>query len=242
MRPDARMLLRGFVLWLSRRLGQDLDPVSPEGALRRARARHGQVGTVIDIGASDGRWTRICLPFFPEADYLLIEASAQHEQALQRLSRQAPRVHYLIAAAGDAVGQAHFGAAGRLGGRVWHAPLTSAYTTVVPMTTVDEERRARQLRPPFLLKLDTHGFEVPILEGAAKTLASTEILIVETYNFELKGGTPRFAAMNDYIEGKGFRCVDLIWPLHRPHDEVLWQFDLVFARADHPVFSHQGYK
>ena len=37
-------------------------------------------------------------------------------------------------------------------------------------------------KPPYLLKLDTHGFEVPIFEGAEKTLVDTNIIIVESYN------------------------------------------------------------
>jgi hypothetical protein len=35
-----------------------------------------------------------------------------------------------------------------------------------------------QLKGPFLIKLDTHGFEVPILRGAPATLLQTEGLIV----------------------------------------------------------------
>jgi hypothetical protein len=34
-----------------------------------------------------------------------------------------------------------------------------------------------QLKRPFLIKLDTHGFEVPILRGAQTPFLQTEVLI-----------------------------------------------------------------
>jgi hypothetical protein len=41
---------------------------------------------------------------------------------------------------------------------------------------------------------------------------------------------------------RGFRCIDLVDPMHRPHDDSLWQMDLVFARKDRPEFSYRGYE
>src|ERR1700730_15699226 len=38
---------------------------------------------------------------------------------------------------------------------------------------------------PYLIKLDTHGYEVPILCGATETLRNTNLLVIETYNFRL---------------------------------------------------------
>lgn len=41
---------------------------------------------------------------------------------------------------------------------------------VVPATTIDLEVAERGLQAPFVIKLDTHGFELPILNGARGTL------------------------------------------------------------------------
>jgi len=37
---------------------------------------------------------------------------------------------------------------------------------------------------PYLIKLDTHGVEIPILNGSAQTLKDTNVLVVEVYNFD----------------------------------------------------------
>ena len=76
-----------------KRMGYHLERSNPEtdmtmmGALDRCRARGISINTVIDVGASDGSWTRECLNYFPEAHYLLIEAQEPHKKALDEFSR-----------------------------------------------------------------------------------------------------------------------------------------------------------
>ena len=237
-----RRSVKRILLALLQSLGHDLDPVSLEGALRRIRKWQLNIRTIIDVGASDGRWTRQCRRYFPLAEYLLIEAQAVHLPALTRLSSSWPRVRYVLAAAGDSVGKVYFDATDPQGGIASKVPDEQANWIVLPMTTVDEQIRLNRLAGPFLLKMDTHGFEVPIFEGAQKTLAQTEIVIVETYNFVFSGNNLRFHEMVAFLEARGFRCVDLAEPLHRLHDEALWQFDLVFARTDNPIFQNNHYR
>ena len=90
--------------------------------------------------------------------------------------------------------------------------------------------------------LDTHGFEVPIFEGAAETLARTGLIVVEVYNFKISPEALRFHELCAYLEGKGFRCVDILDVMHRPCDGALWQMDLIFARADRPEFANNEYR
>ena len=49
------------------------DDCSMDAALRRAGARLPRVGTVIDVGAAAGKWTRRARPHFPDARFHLIE-------------------------------------------------------------------------------------------------------------------------------------------------------------------------
>lgn len=114
--------------------------------------------------------------------------------------------------------------------------------TIVPMTTIDNEVAARHLLGPYLIKLDTHGFEVPILEGARETLAACNLAVIETYNFRLRDEASMFHEMVGYMKGRGFSVVDISEPLWREKDSVLWQFDLFFQRSDAPELAYPSYR
>ena len=43
-------------------------------AIQRLLQRNIEIQTVIDVGASDGRWSELCMQSYPEAFYYLIEA------------------------------------------------------------------------------------------------------------------------------------------------------------------------
>ena len=146
--------------------------------------RLGPVPTIIDVGASNGMWTELALVDFPNSQYLLIEANPVHEPALQQFCAPRANVSYVLAAAGAAAGQIYFHIGSPLGGRASYTPFKEAYNAQLPVITLDEEVHKRQLAGPFVLKLDTHGFEVPIFDGAPTTLANTAAIIVEVYNFK----------------------------------------------------------
>jgi FkbM family methyltransferase len=216
------------------------SPGSLAGAL--ARARKTPVRTLIDVGASDGRWSKEAMDSFPQASYLLIEAQqAAHEAGLRGFCRDHPNATYVLAAAGDRIGTIHFDAEDPFGG-VATETACAEHDIEVPVTTIDFEVEQRRLEAPFLIKLDTHGFEVPILKGAAHTLKSTNMLVIEAYNFKLCDGCLRFHELCAYMEGCGFRCSDIFDVNYRPKDDFLWQMDMVFVPDTRREFEHDGYR
>ena len=54
---------------------------------------------------------------------------------------------------------------------------------------------------PFLIKLDTHGMEVPILNGAKQTLQDASIVILETYIFSIGPESLLFDEMCRHMDG-----------------------------------------
>ena len=197
--------------------------------------------TIIDIGASDGRWTAMALRHFPDHDYLLVEAQPVHIPALETFRATRPRVQLALAAAGEKPGTINFDATDPFGGIASEHPFPSN-NIIVPVTTLDHEVRARKLQGPFLIKFDTHGFEVPILNGTSETLEQTEVIVMECYNFRIAPPCLLFHEMCALLEKKGFRCIDLVDPIRRPLDNCLWQMDLVFARNSRSEFSQPRYQ
>jgi FkbM family methyltransferase len=157
-----------------------LRAMSTDRALWRVANRDLEIGTVIDIGASDGRWSNVCAKHYPDAHYLLIEAQDSHEEALQAYVSVHPKAQYVVAAAGDACGEIYFDDSDLFTGFASKIRSEGA-RKVVRETTIDHEIGASSLPGPYMIKLDTHGFEVPILCGAMETLPNTNLLVIETY-------------------------------------------------------------
>lgn len=107
----------------------------------------------------------------------------------------------------------------------------------VPLTTIDHEIRTRDLPGPYLLKLDTHGFELPILAGSPETLRQASLVVVEVYNFQLNEECRRFAEFCLHMETLGFGCSDLADPMSRNYDGRLWQMDLLFEPTRTKAFA-----
>ncbi len=211
------------------------------GALNAIMERKHPLRTVIDIGASDGRWSEQAMAYLPQCAYLLIEAQDVHEAALRRFCREHSQAQFTLAAAGDGSGQIYFKANRPFGGQASHTP-SAEHNITVRMTSVDEEVRSRRLTGPFLLKLDTHGFEVPILQGARETLEQTEIVIMECYNFKIAPQCLLYYEMCEKLRELRFRCIDLVDLRYRPRDGSFWQMDLVFARDEREEFSYNQFK
>ena len=218
-----------------------VDRCTMEGAFRALKARGVPFNTVIDIGASNGSWSDALMHHFPGCRYLLIEAQPVHEPALREYCTRHANAEFVLAAAGDRVGSIFFDAAEPLSGQASHT-RTEAANVELPVTTIDKEVSARRLDGPYLLKFDTHGFELPILKGALETLQNTAVIVMECYNFRIAPECLTFHEMCAYLGDLGFRCIDLVDPMHRLHDDAFWQMDLVFLRQTRPEFAYTEYR
>jgi len=211
-----------------------------KGALARCKARGVKVNTVIDIGASDGSWTRDCLAYFPEAHYLLVEAQEPHKPALEKITAEKSNVEYVLAAGGRSDGKIYFDNSALFGGLASETPLEGSFIEV-PVVSIDAEIKRRKLKGPYLVKLDTHGFEVPILEGAEKTLREASLVIIEVYNYKLTETSLRHFEMSKYMEKLGFLSVEMVDFILRKRDQSIWQMDTFFIPTDSEEFKNQTF-
>jgi FkbM family methyltransferase len=211
-------------------------------ALRRLAARGTQFCTVIDVGASDGHWSRKLAAALPgQKNFVMIEAQTLHRDGLTRFQADFANTRTVLAAAGSQQGEIYFEANDPWGGVAAERPNNQTGNWIrVPMTTIDREVEASGFPGPYLIKLDTHGYEVPILDGAKQTLAKTEVLVIECYNLKIAASARRFPEFCLHLENLGFRCIDLFDPFYRPSDGTLWQMDLIFMRGDRPEFNPVG--
>jgi len=212
-----------------------------EGALQGIAGRKHQFNTVIDVGASNGQWSELMLDYYPHCNYMLIEAQPVHEEDLKQFCAGRSNVDYVLAAAGEKEGQLNFNTNDPFGGQASLTPYAENNITV-PVMAIDSLIESKQLQGPYLLKLDTHGFEIPIFTGAEAVLAETDVIIVECYNFKIAPECLLFHEMCNYLEKKNFRCIDMVDVMHRTYDKALWQMDLVFVRKDRQEFNYLHYQ
>lgn len=233
--PDAHAALNRL-RWLLRD-----DTLETPSALARIQARGVEVASVLDVGASDGIWSIKARPCWPQARYHLVEAFGHWQEKLEALCAAEPAFSHVIAAAGATEGEVWFSndPEAPYGGAASTEPGQGRWP--VPQVSLTGEVVRLGLPGPYLIKLDTHGFERPILEGAAAILAQTSLVVIETYIFHVLPDAMLFHEMCAYMAGHGFRVIDMSEPLWRERDRALWQVDLFFVRDDRPEFRHNGY-
>lgn len=219
-----------------------IDTFDMFSAVARICTNHIDINTVIDTGASNGKWCLEVMKIIPNAIFNAIEPLAEREDALIEMKKKYPNFDYEICAAGDVDGKkVKLNIASDLDGSTIDAN-DGTIPREVPLRTIDSIVNEKKLKGPFLLKFDTHGYERLILSGAKDTLKNTEIIIMEVYNFKITEHAIRFHEMCSYMETLGFRCYDLANPMLRPYDNALWQMDLFFCRSNSKIFEHGQYE
>lgn len=220
----------------SRQAGKAL---SHRHALERMAAKGVDVSTFIDAGAARGAWSMIAEHYWPGAHFHLLEAKDVWRRDLEKLTTRKKNYSFTMKAVSDTPGTIYFPTGGdEYGGAAFKEPGSRDDLIAVPATSIDHEAQAHKLKGPVGIKLDTHGTEVDILDGAAETLKQTAFLCIETYNFI---GQKRFPELLLHMQSLGFRVADIAEPLFRESDAALWQVDFYFLRAEHPVFKDYGF-
>lgn len=214
---------------------------SMDSSIEWLKSNDFNVTTVLDVGASDGRWSRDCMKHYTDSNYVLFEPQSCHSDALDSMEKEfGARIAVVKKAVGKEAGKIYFDITDPFGGAL--ANSKKANTVEVSLTSIDISIKELGLKGPFLLKLDTHGFEIPILEGAAQALNECEVLIIEAYNFNIEPESVLFWQLCAYLDGKGFRPIDMVDTMYREYDNSFWQMDLVFIRSSWLGFQHISYK
>ncbi len=187
---------------------------------------------VVDVGAHTGAWTRMALPYFPAARFVMVEAQPEHEPALRTIA--SARVSYAMRLLGpDSKNEVAFVLAGT--GSSLYPENTSfpQQRTTLPMTTLDDVLQLGAGDRKIFLKIDVQGAELDVLAGASAALQRTEIILLEASLAEYNRGAPRIAEVIARLRELDFLLFD-IWDLRRI-GPILAQTDLVFVRRGSPL-------
>lgn len=201
------------------------------------------IATVIDVGAAWGSWSMATLEFLPTANYVLFEPLVERKDELEQLVRENENFHFVAAAAGKEQGTTLFYVASDLDGSGIADPQTATHSNVreVKVTSINDEIKKLNLPGPYVIKLDTHGFEVPIIEGCSTIIDQVSLFIIECYGFQIAKDSLLFWEMCRFMEDMGFRLIDIVDITRRPKDNSFWQCDAFFVPATFKCFESNTY-
>lgn len=177
--------------------------------------------TVIDVGVQFG--TEALFKSFPDAKHVLIEPVKEFAPEIRRVYSGFKDVEFVWAAASNQPGTSLLSVTsglkssnlGVVEGRFWVKELMRE----VHVVTLDEVCRERNARSPYLIKIDTDGKDLDVLEGATHILPQTSCIVIESTIYQL-------SERLRMIEKLGFFLWDIVELGYKK--DVLFQMDLIF--------------
>lgn len=206
--------------------GHHSDLVS---SLRWIRRTYGiELGTLLDIGAHDGAWSRSFVSRFPTTKPFLIEANRIHTPKLE-----ATGFPFCIATISDKVSSRDFFGIGGTGDSMY-VENTSFYKNITPTRvqtiTLDGLLEQRDWPYPDLIKIDTQGSELEVNEGASRALKQAPLLLVEHSLLEYNHGAPTFSEVSNALGQRSFSPWGAV-EFHQ-HNQRLIQIDLLWINDE----------
>lgn len=206
--------------------------------LRHFRSLGFEPTCIFDVGASNGTWSWMVKDVFPEAQFHLFEplatARAAYRELLESYLSHGLRGELHAVAVGAASGTTTLGVATDGHSSSVHIQHASDYfpeIAPVPIVSIDDVV-ARGAAAPQLIKIDTQGAELQILEGAVTTLPQVDILLLETWLTRGYGpSTPLIGEVMNWLARHDFFLLDIA-DCYRDADGVLTAQDFFFVNAN----------
>ena len=207
---------------------------TPEAVLDHVKRVGFEPATVIDVGVAYG--TPELYDAFPGARFLLVDPLEEYAEAIGLLTRRLAHAEWVQAAAGPEPGTIEMNVhqAPALSSTLghWKGQDDGGRPRTVPVVRIDDLVAERDLPAPFAIKADVEGAELRVLDGAAKTLERTELVLLEVNFFQFLPGQPEFPDVVAYMRERGFVPYDFYGGHLRPLDGALAQTNVAFVRED----------
>ena len=203
--------------------------------------------TVIDVGVANG--TPWLYQAFPGAKLVLIDPNPVFRSGLEKL-RNTLNADVYAHALGAQAGEAQLNFDEQVPGSSSLLALTpelksewaarGVVRTIekvsVPVRTLDDTLSGKAYEAPFLIKIDTEGYEREVLLGATETLQKTDVVVAETSVMQRFEGSYEFADLVRLLDERGFRLFDLLDVRTFGRGGPINYVDAAFVRRGSPAF------
>ena len=192
--------------------------------------------SILDIGAHSGQFYNWAKAVWSTSPIFMIEANPLHENALVNITNNT-RDDYLIAALGDEERQVTFYTRSDKPQTEGNSYYKEANYWDIPQLVQESQVKLQTLDGLFeddsvfdLIKVDTQGSELDILEGGKKLVSKSKAIILEVAYVEYNLGAPTDKETIDYMNGIGFEEKMSIGEHYDGEDVV--QKDLLFLNKE----------
>ncbi len=187
-------------------------------------------GYIIDVGIATG--TPGLYEAYPNAMFVLFDPIVENEAFMRDICVRYPQARYYLAAAGRHRGRQTMSvdpsySASRFVetvGRHGHGVARE-----VLVLAIDDVVAELGCHGPFIIKVDTEGSELEMLEGARLVMQNTDMLILESRTWPI-GNAPQLYEMLHRLKEWGFVAYDIINRNYNDAAGFLKQFDLVAVK------------
>lgn len=231
---------------IRRLLGQKRDEETKGGFLSTLQqfADRAPVEVCLDVGANAGHFACEFRAAFPQATIHCFEPGESAFQQLQALAKQDNRLRAHCAALGSCSGSQTFFLNAKsvthsllpvaAGATQW-APATHIApvgTAEVKVSTCDEFCGAHSIDHVSLLKVDTQGYDLKVLEGARSLLETGKCdwIYVEMMFVPIYDGQCHFHEIYNHLIARGYSLFRFYGGVHSPTGKLKWTNGL-FSRA-----------
>lgn len=209
-----------------------------ESSLDRMKRNGFKPEVVIDVGAYEGDWTRLCKTLFPSAAVLLVEPLEARATELTHLAAHFDNVRYERTLLGSSErSEVPFYEKETASSVLNEIHRDDQTATFLPMTTLNRLVQGSEFARPDLIKLDVQGYELEVLRGAGCTMNSVEAIVTEVNLLAIHQGVALAHELIGYLADHGFRLYDISTFYRRPYDDALWQIDAVFVRSSSDLLA-----
>lgn len=215
-----------------RQIKESLGVPSLHWSLENLKRKGFNPSVIIDIGAYEGHWTADVLEVYPSAKILMVEAQKSKESVLKIITQTNSNTDYAIALLSAYDGDEKLFRENETASQVIENAETDHLHYKVHTQTLDKLLQQKSFFYPDLLKLDVQGHELEVLKGSEKSLAYTEVCLLEVSLLNLGDNAPLLADVVDFMNEKDFQAYDISQFMRRPFDKALHQIDMFFVKKN----------
>ena len=212
--------------------------------IRSLLALH-RIDLLLDVGANQGQFAQLARQLGYEGEIVSFEPLDKHRATLRQAAEKDHRWRFFPCALGKTESEldlhvfrddtfSSLQPLNALGRSRFHGLVEETHRERVQIHTLDNlwPELAGTAPRRVLLKIDTQGHDLSVLEGASAVLPHTHAVLTEAPLQPIYSGAPAFSEITTWLQSRGFAISGLFPISHRPEDLSLIEMDCCFTRRN----------